>query len=145
MSFANKLSALQQYNQVGHSGVMYANPHQLVLMLMDGALDRIAAAKGFMGRGDVPGKVEAISRIVGIINGLRAGLNKKAGGEIAQNLDDLYDYMIRRLAESNMHNDVPALNEVASLLGDLRGAWMTIPVDVIQAHAAGQHDVPVVG
>ena len=72
-------------------------------------------------------KGSAISKAISIIdNGLRASLDKEAGGEIAANLDALYDYMSRRLLHANLKNDVTIIDEVHGLLADLRGAWVEI-------------------
>ena len=61
-----------------------------------------------------------------IDNGLRPSLDKSAGGEIADNLDAMYDYMTRRLLEANLKNEVGMVDEVHRLLADLRGAWVAI-------------------
>src|SRR4051812_35994542 len=80
------------------TGVTAASPHQLVLMLFEGAMVAIATAKQSMQAGDIPGKGKAISKAINIVdNGLRASLDKKAGGDIAMNLYDLYEYMSNRL------------------------------------------------
>lgn len=104
-----------------------ASPYQLVLMLFDGALTAITIAKAKMTAGEVEAKGLAISRAIDIIsNGLKVSLEMEAGGEIAQNLEALYDYMVRRLFQANLRNQVAALDEVASLLGDIRSSWVEI-------------------
>jgi flagellar protein FliS len=76
---------------------------------------------------NVAEKGEAISRALAIIDeGLRASLDKKAGGEIAENLDALYAYMISRLIAANLHNQTEPLDEVVRLLSDIKGAWEEI-------------------
>ncbi len=117
-------SAIQQYRTVEtQSGVYAADPHRLIQMLLQGAMDKIALAKGFMERGDVAEKGRHISRAISIVDGLRASLDKDKGGEIATNLESLYDYMERRLLMANLKNDLDALSEVADLLRDLKEAW----------------------
>src|SRR4030065_886609 len=109
-------SALNQYSRVGtESGVANADPHRLIQMLMEGALEKISVAKGCMQRGEVSEKGRQISWAISIINGLAAGLDMEKGGEIAQNLNALYDYMCGRLLESNIHNKVEYLDEVSEL------------------------------
>lgn len=131
MNMAKLHSAVKQYNQVGvASGVEQASPHRLILMLMEGALDKVAMAKGFMERKDIAKKGSHISWAISIIDGLRASLNKDSGGEIADNLDDLYDYMIRRLLRANIENNADLLDEVISLLRSVRDAWVQIPAVV---------------
>lgn len=137
MSQVKSQAALKQYAQVGaHSGIVYANPHQLVQMLLSGALDRVAMAKGYMSRGDIGQKVECIGRTIAIIDGLRMSLNKEMGGELARNLDDLYDYMARKLLEANTQDKSELLDEVASLLGEIKDAWDAIPESAIASYSA---------
>ena len=120
-------TALNQYKSVGvQGGIENASPHRLIQMLMEGALDKISTATGAMERGDIPVKGKHIGWAISIIGGLRTSLDKQAGGEIAQNLDDLYDYMERRLFEANVRNEPGILDEVAGLLREIKGAWDTI-------------------
>ena len=121
-------SALSRYQSISvSSGVEEATPHRLVQMLMEGALDKIALAKGLIERRDFAGKGQQINWALSIINGLRHSLDMQAGGEISSNLDDLYDYMIRRLSEANMRNDTGMLDEVSSLLMAIKSAWDAMP------------------
>lgn len=120
-------NAMNQYSKMAvQTGVTSASPHRLIQMLMEGALDKIATARGCMERGDVANKGRQISWAISIINGLRASLDKEQGGEIAQNLDDLYDYMERRLVLANSHNDIGMLDEVTALLRQIKEAWDAI-------------------
>jgi flagellar protein FliS len=128
MSNSRIASALDQYKKVGvRSGVEGASAHRLVQMLMEGALDKMAIAKGQIERKDYEGKSKHISWAVSIVNGLRDSLDKDTGGEIANNLDNLYEYMVRRLLEANSHNDIPALEEVISLMLEIKTAWDAMP------------------
>jgi flagellar protein FliS len=112
-----------QYRKVGiNSGVQDADPHRLVQMLFQGAIDGLNAAQGQLNNGDVPGKGASIGRVIKILWGLREGLNFDAG-DVAQNLDALYDYMIERLAQANAQNDAAALDEVRSLILPIKSAW----------------------
>lgn len=141
MHHANALSALQQYSQVHlHGNVAYADPHRLVQLLFEGALDRIAAAKGCIGQGKVAEKGWHISRAIATIDGLRLNLDMERGGDIARHLDDLYDYMGRRLLLANIENDLRMLNEVAGLLGEIKGGW-----DAMVGRGANTAAAPVVG
>jgi flagellar protein FliS len=106
------------------TGVSSASPHSLIVMLFDGALISLSAALQSMKAGDVPAKGQAISKAITIIDsGLRASLNKEAGGEIAENLDKLYEYMTQRLLLANLKNQPELLEEVIRLIKDLKGAW----------------------
>lgn len=143
MHHVNALSALQQYSQVHvHGNVAYANPHRLVQLLFEGVLDRIAAAKGCIGQGKVAEKGWHISRALATIDGLRLNLDMERGGAIARHLDDLYDYMERRLLQANIENDLRMLNEVSGLLGEIKGGW-----DAIVGRGANPADAaaPVAG
>lgn len=135
MSYS-KASALNTYNQVAvQSNATYASPHRLIQMLLEGALEKIAIAKGHMIRAQIASKGQHVGWAISIISGLRASLDMAAGGEIAQNLDALYDYMERRLLHANLENDTSALDEVTGLLREIKSAWDTIPEHVQRAHA----------
>lgn len=139
MSYPYSGKAAKRYQAVGvASGVMDATPHRLVQMLLDGAVEKVATAKGAMERHDIPEKGRYISWAISIIGGLRASLDLKVGGEIAANLDSLYDYMERRLIAANIGNDVQILVEVGSLLGEIRGAWEAMPDEVKTGSAVAQ-------
>ncbi|MEN8259176.1 MAG: flagellar export chaperone FliS [Pseudomonadota bacterium] len=121
-------SALKQYRTVGiQSGIADASSHRLIEMLMEGALEKIAFAKGNIERGEIAEKGLNTSFAISIIDGLRTSLDMDGGGEIAQNLEALYEYMVRSLVEANSHNDVAKLDEVANVLGSVKSAWDAIP------------------
>lgn len=123
--------ATQAYASVGaQSSVAAASPHRLIQLLMDGALDRLSVAKGYMQRKEVQRKVVAIDRIMSIVDGLRMSLDHSVNAEMSENLESLYDYMNRRLLIANINNDEEALDEVASLLKELKEAWDAIPAAV---------------
>lgn len=113
------------YAKVGvETGVIAANPHKLIAMLYEGAVKAIDQATKHMEAGDIEKKGESISKAVQIIMiGLSGSLNRKAGGDLAENLHNLYDYMSRRLFEANVKNDTAILAEVRGLLMDIKGAW----------------------
>lgn len=124
----NPVTALKTYKNVGlESGVAAADPHKLILMLYQGALLAIASAKNQMLRKQISEKGSSITKAIKIIDeGLKACLDVKAGGEIANNLSDLYDYMNQRLLIANLKNDTAILDEVSVLLAELKGAWESI-------------------
>lgn len=109
------------------TGVVAASPHQLITMLFDGALAAILKAKKHMEQQQIAEKGEAISKAIMIIDsGLRAGLNLEQGGDLANNLDNLYTYMVTRLMEANLQNSLSGLREVYQLLTDLKSSWVSI-------------------
>jgi len=134
MSYNKPSRGAKAYQAVSTtSGVVDASPHRLVGMLMEGALDKLAIAKGCIERNQVQGRGEHISWAMSIINGLQASLDVEAGGSIANNLNDLYDYMIRRLLDASVHNDPEIVTEVMNLMLEIKGAWDAMPEDVRNA------------
>lgn len=134
MSYGKKRSGVAQYGKVAaESEVAYASPHRLVQMLMEGALDKIATAKGCIERGDLEGKSHQLTWAMSIVNGLRTSLDMEAGGPIAANLDDLYTYMTRRMIDASVENDAEVLAEVIDLMLEIKGAWDAMPEDVRSA------------
>lgn len=107
--------------------VEVASPHKLVLMLFDGALQAIRLARVQMEQGKIAEKGQLIGKAVSIIDeGLRNSLDAKQGGELAVNLASLYEYCTGRLLHANLNNDAGALDEVSTLLGEVRSAWVEI-------------------
>lgn len=134
MAYPNAYRAIHQYSQVRtQGGVEHASPHQLTAMLFDGALSRIASARGHMDRNEIAPKGECVSKAIDIIEGLRTSLDHQRGGELATNLEALYDYMVRRLMQANAQNDPRGLDEVSNLLRQIKDAWDAIPAEQRQA------------
>ncbi|MGE0623983.1 MAG: flagellar export chaperone FliS [Pseudomonadales bacterium] len=127
----NNANGVNAYRAVGaRSGIDGASPERLVQLLLDGALERIAVAKGHMQREDAAAKGEQIGKAISIVDGLRASLDPGAGA-LADNLGDLYDYVGRRLLAANVKDDPGLLDEAAGLLREIKSAW-----DVLTASAA---------
>ncbi|HUX63630.1 flagellar export chaperone FliS [Sulfuricella sp.] len=131
--------AVNAYSQVGvESNVADASPHRLVLMLFEGAIKAVAKARLAMTKGEIAPKCEAISKAIAIVQeGLQLSLDVKAGGELAENLNGLYEYMIHRLVFANLKNQVEPLDEVGKLLVDLKNAWAAIVPKQAQPKMAG--------
>jgi flagellar secretion chaperone FliS len=127
----SKLAAYQTVSV--HGGVANADPHAMVLMLMDAAAERMAIARGCIERGEKGRQASVLHSCVLIIGELRGSLNISQGGPLAQNLSDLYDYMIRRLVFANARGDGGPVVEVSRLLEEIRGAWMAIGPEVRKA------------
>ena len=128
--FGSTPSGANAYAKVGiETGVAAASPHSLIVMLFEGAMIAVSAALQYMQAGDIQNKGLSISKAIMIIdNGLRASLDKTAGGEIAASLDALYEYMSGRLLMANLKNRPEMLEEVHRLLKDLKEAWEAIGV-----------------
>ena len=131
MSYVKSQKAINAYGESSaKSESGYASQHRLVQILMENFLTRVSVAKGQISRDDFAGKSEQISTAISIITALKASLDIEAGGEIATNLDDLYGYINNRLLEANINNDVTALDESASLIGQIKSAWDAMPEDI---------------
>jgi flagellar secretion chaperone FliS len=128
-------SALSHYRQNTIAGAaVESDPRKLIEMLLGGAIDRLAHARGSMMRADVAAKHHYISSTISIIEHLRMILDLPAGGEIAHNLMRLYDYMLRRLAAANAGDDPGTLDEVAGLLREIKSAWDEMPLTASTQH-----------
>ncbi len=116
------------YRRVGiDTDVTAAPPHQLVLLLFDGALEAIRLARSHVAAGRIAEKGQALGKAVRIVEeGLKASLDRSAGGAMAGQLAQLYDYASLRLLQANLRNDRAALDEVERLLAELRAAWAQI-------------------
>ena len=118
----NARHAMSAYSNTQiHSGVMDATPHKLTAMLLGGAVDRVNAARGAIEKGDVARRGEMLGKTISILAQLQADLDQ--GGEIAQNLEALYDYMIRGLVDANRENDGEKLDEIQALLSEVKAGW----------------------
>ncbi|HEY8585898.1 MAG TPA: flagellar export chaperone FliS [Rhodanobacter sp.] len=124
MTFGYGAGAYQQVRS--HGGVESADPHGLITLLMDGALERLVKARAHMVRGEVAAKGEAISRCIEILGGLRGSLDPKADPALAGRLDSLYEYMGRRLLQANLRDDATLIDEVMKLLQPIRDSWVKI-------------------
>ncbi|HHJ35456.1 MAG TPA: flagellar export chaperone FliS [Gammaproteobacteria bacterium] len=130
MSYTTTRSNVNQYNNVNsYTGVTDANPHQLVQMLIDGALGKLSVLKGLIERKETAKKGQVVGQAISIIGGLRSSLDMEKGGDLAANLDDVYEYIERRLVQANLKNDVAIVDEVVALLREIKTAWESIPVE----------------
>ncbi|GAB3030418.1 flagellar export chaperone FliS [Bowmanella dokdonensis] len=107
--------------------IAQADPHKLTLMLMQGALDRMAIAKGCMERKEYEGKSQHLSRATAIVMNLRDTLDMDVEGDVSNNLYALYDYIIQRLVDANVQNSLKIMDEAISLMLPIKTAWAEIP------------------
>jgi len=127
-------SSLAAYRTVSvHGGVANADPHRLVQMLMDALAERLVTVRGCIERGEVARKAKLLHSCVTLIAELRGSLNLAEGGELAQNLNNLYDYMTRQLLMANVQSDIARVTEVLGLLNEIRSAWIAIGPEVRKA------------
>lgn len=109
-----------------YSGTMYADPHALITQMLDGAMTRIAQAKGAMERKELAQQGELLSKAINILGSLEACLDYDKGSELAANLGRLYEYMIHSLAQANIDKDTARLDEVIKLILEIKSAWIQI-------------------
>ncbi len=126
--YAAMNNPISTYQRIGiETGVESANPHKLILMLFEGAQQALAKAKMHLQYNEIAAKGEMLSKAIMIIDqGLKASLDMSARGDIAPQLQALYDYMIHRLLLANLRNDPEIINEVNELLSVLCDAWRLI-------------------
>ncbi|EIL92228.1 flagellar protein FliS [Rhodanobacter fulvus Jip2] len=134
MGFGYGAGAYQQIRS--HGGVESADPHGLITLLMDGALERLIKARAHMMRGEVAAKGETIGRCIEIIGGLRDSLDPKVDAANTSRLDSLYEYMSRRLLQANLRDDVSLIDEVSTLLQQVRDSWVQIAPAAAQRAAS---------
>ncbi|MCM0045432.1 MAG: flagellar export chaperone FliS [Burkholderiaceae bacterium] len=126
--FGTSRPGANAYRQMSvDTDALAASPHQLIVMLFDGALRALDTAAAQMQAGDIEGKGRSLSKAIEIVgSGLAASLDLKAGGEIAANLASLYDYVIRELVAANLRNDADTLDRARQLLAQMRASWVEI-------------------
>lgn len=129
--FASHNKGINSYSKVGlETGVDSANPYRLITMLLDGAVFSLGRAAQSLKEKRVDEKGKEISIAIDIISsGLQASVDREAGGELAERLNSLYDYMCTRLLYANLHNDLAAIQEVLALLGEIKSGWEEIAND----------------
>lgn len=126
--YGSMSSAAQAYASAGvQSDVATADPLDLVIMLYDGAILALASARMALDNKDIPLRGQKISHAIDIIsNGLHASLDYQSGGELADRLGALYNYMVSRLIYANLNASAPAIDEVVGLLKELKSGWDAI-------------------
>ncbi|MCF6299235.1 MAG: flagellar export chaperone FliS [Thiomicrorhabdus sp.] len=128
MNLALKKQFTKQYaNNYVETAVSEATPHKLIEMLYQGALKNMNLAKVFIEQKNHEKKAEHINKALAILNALRAGVDIKKGGEVAENLYNLYDYCYRTLFNASVKNDFTLLNEVIEHITLVSEAWKEMP------------------
>ena len=122
--------SLQAYKKVSiDSQLSAASPHKVIQMLMAGAIERLIQGKAAMQQGNTAVKGERLGKALDIVISLRSCLSMDDGGDIASNLDSLYDFMIRQISQANQNNDGKAIDDVVEMLREIKSAWDQIPVE----------------
>lgn len=116
-----------QYKSIElQSRIDTASPHELIELLLQGARSHIATAQGNIQRNQIKDKGEHIGKAISIVEGLKTSLNHEQGGEIAENLLKLYDYIQHILLKANLTNDEDLLAQSNMLLAEVHQAWQAI-------------------
>jgi len=118
---------ISEYQSVAMTSAETRDPHELVKLLFVGLTDRIAMARAALEKGDREARAIAVTKAQKILFGLRDSLDFKAGGDLAVNLDSLYDYCLRRLTTAHAREDDEIFAEVMALMVSIREAWKEIP------------------
>ncbi len=130
--------ALEDYGMGSNtSRALVADKVELIQMLFDGLLDSLSSAKGHIERQAIEPKCQALARASRIVVGLKSALDFSQGGDLARNLNELYDYVLRRIMHANMHNDVAAVSEAHALMSEIRDAWRQVPALVPATRPVG--------
>ena len=133
----NSQRALSSYGSVKVvTGVATANNIELIMMLFDGLIESLSLARGHIVHGSIELKSKSLQRASRIVLGLQNALDHDKGGDLARNLADLYTYVVRRIIDINAYNDLQALDEVVSMMQEIRAAWQQVPA-LVPAAAAG--------
>jgi flagellar protein FliS len=110
-------------NQYQQNQVNTASPEQILLMLYDGAIRFTRRAIAGIEENQPELRISGVSKTMAIIAEFSNSLNHDVGGQIAEDLDALYHFMMRELTSANLNNDVKKLRTVEQLLMDLRLTW----------------------
>jgi len=120
--------SLQAYKKVSvDSQLSSASPHKVVQMLMSGAIERLIQGKAAMAQGNIPVKGERLGKALDIIISLRGCLSMEDGGDIASNLDQLYEFMITQITTANQENIPQPIDDVIDIIREIKSAWDQIP------------------
>ena len=122
--------SLQSYRKVSvESGIAVASPHRIIQMLFSGALERLAQARCAIAQGEQVKKGEAIGKAISIVAGLNSSLHMEAEGDVANNLNALYDFMLQQMSLANINNDIQAIDDVMDILRMIKEGWEGIPAE----------------
>ena len=127
----NSIAALAHYGQIKNdSQTTYASPHQLMLMLFDGAIEAMSMTIGAIQHNKFELRSKQSTRSISIINGMRECLDMEAGGDLANNLYSLYSYMAKELFKASFKNDADTVQNIQTMLKDIRESWEKIPLNM---------------
>jgi flagellar protein FliS len=127
----NAALALSKYGKIkDDTQTMFASPHQLILMLFDGAIEAMSMTIGAIQHNNLELRSKQNTRSITIINGMRECLDMESGSELADNLYSLYQYMAQELFRAGFKNDVDTIRNIQFMLKDIRDSWENIPLNM---------------
>ena len=127
----NSIAALAHYGQIKNdSQTTYASPHQLMLMLFDGAIEAMSITIGAIQQNKFELRSKQSTRSISVINGMRECLDMETGGDLANNLYSLYSYMAKELFKASFKNDADTVQNIQTMLKDIRESWEKIPLNM---------------
>ena len=127
----NAITALAQYGQIKNdTQTSYASPHQLMLMLFDGAIEAMSMTIGAIQQNNFELRSKQSTRSISVINGMRECLDIETGGDLANNLYSLYSYMAKELFKASFKNDADTVQNIQTMLKDIRESWEKIPLNM---------------
>ena len=123
--------SLQSYRKVSlDSSISVASPHKIIQMMFAGALERLAQGRYAIEQNNLELKGVSLGKAVSIVAGLNSSLNMEAEGDVAGNLSALYDFMLQRITDANINNDVKAIDDATDILRIIKEAWDAIPSEL---------------
>ncbi len=126
--------SIKKYQSTGLAHVEQADPHTLISLIMQHILGNLAGAKGAIDRKDIVAKNKMLGKVIGLIGELQDSLDMEKGGELSENLYNLYTYMITQVSQANLKNSTEPLTEVISLITEIKSGWDGIPQDIRQQY-----------
>ena len=127
----NAIAALAQYGQMKNdTQTMYASPHQLGLMLFDGAIESMSMTIGAIQQKNIEMRGKYNTRAISIIYGMRDCLDMNSNSELSENLYSLYQYMAQELFRAGFKDDAETIQNIQTMLKDIRESWKKIPLDM---------------
>lgn len=122
-------ASIKKYRNANADNVADADPHQLISIILKHILANIAIASGAIDRNETENKGKCLTKAIALVGELQDSLDMEQGGEISSNLFDLYDYIVRCLVQANLENNIEKLDEVKTLITEIKEGWDAIPSD----------------
>ncbi|HZO91644.1 MAG TPA: flagellar export chaperone FliS [Chthonomonadaceae bacterium] len=126
----------QAHQQYQKALVETASPTRLIVLLYDGAIRFCSLGREAMLARDLEAQSTNLIKAQRILGELMSSLDSKVGGEVAQNLFQLYRYMLEQLVQANLYDQTEPVDEVLAMLRELRDTWQEVDRQIAQAPSA---------